>query len=422
VHIKKLLPWVLPQLALSSAIMIVGCSGAESDESGQTVATGSEALSAGQIMVNGMVFAPVNTSTVVANQAKAVGDGGANGPEDFSTLTVDELAERFRPMLGRDGKLYQAVTPNYAAANALKSATVLGAGQSPSFNPQAGKTSEADYLFNPSNPGNPENTDYRTADGSGWPYSTLVYLQSHANGSNTIAQCTGTYVGAHTLITAAHCLRLNGVSYGQNIVFTPAATGTNGNVTSAPYGSYTNNNNGQCYDWWYPSAWDSSGNSDQYDYAAVDFRRCGNPTINNTGWMGTYVNQNSFPSTHLDGYPASYNVNNNEPSSPGSTPPCGRNNNPSGFYPFLCGMSGPANIQPNKSYAVESDTLNSSDGMSGGPWWFWLNGNDPRVQGVTHGWENYFDFTQCGFNNCNRNYAHLIDTAYWNFLTQVTEL
>ena len=334
----------------------------------------------------------------------------------MSDLTLDELADALRPILGRDGKRYQAVDPEYDLATAVKNDTVLGNAGSPGNAPGI----RPDYLFDPNNPGNPQYVDFRTADSTAWPYSAVVFIQGYNGGK--VATCSASYVGAHTAITAAHCVRVpNSTSYGLDEVFTPDAVGVNGSVTTAPYGQFDPPSNPSCYDWWYPSGWDTSNGDWSYDYAVFDFRRCGNPTINSTGWMGTLVNWNSFPSVRHDGFPT-YFYNNGTNGTAAATDPNGlpgcRSANSNGYDPFLCGQSGPGDLQ--NSFIVESDTVSTTPQDSGGPWWVWYNG-DARVVGVHRGEESYGD-AKCGFNPCYRDMGHLIDTAFWNFLQAHSEL
>lgn len=343
-------------------------------------------------------------------------------------LPLDQLAQAISPILGRDGKLYRALDPDYDTAQAIKEGKLLNGGGSMGRRPET-----LQYLFNPSSPGNPQVNNYESSIGSSYPYSTVVYIQAWNGGGNqqgSEATCTGTYVGAHTLITAAHCVSNNGTQWGNDMQFTPAAWGYGGNVSGAPYGQYYG-----CYDWWYPSAWSSScpgtdsygSGCAQYDYAVVDFRRCGNPTINNTGWMGVIVNDSSLPSVELDGYPGFYTLSGSPPNNvSGSTyPGCGSNNNPNGKFPFECGMSGPGDLNSD-GWSIESDTVSGGPGVSGGPWWVNLSGNPycdgPCVAGTNIGDRAYFDLYKCGFNDCYRNYGHLVDTAAWNFFTSHSEL
>ncbi len=199
-------------------------------------------------------------------------------------------------------------------------------------------------------------------------------------------------------------MRENGVSWGATFNFVPGAFGSWNTVPptilSDPFGEYTST----CYDWWYPSAWDSTG-SEQYDYAVFDFRPCGNPTINAAGWMGITVNQNDFGlgagGVELDGYPG---------------PPldaCAEG------YAYDCGQEFSGDVRD--SYQVESDGVSSTAGQSGGPWWQEQN-NSPQVCGTDIGEESYADPTKCGLDACYRDYGHLIDTPYWNFIQTYTEL
>jgi hypothetical protein len=345
-------------------------------------------------------------------------------------LPLETLAWNVSGMLGRDGQIYRAFEPDYELAEAIQSGVLMHGGGSPGSAPPG---IHPDFLFDPGNPGHPQLSNFSSPDPTSYPYSAVVYQQAYtgANWTGSLANCSAAYVGAHTLVTAAHCVQQNGIIFGNWMKFTPAARGTGGTPTSEPYGQYSG-----CYDWWYPGAfyWQCPGNGDensngcaQYDYAVVDFRRCGNPTINAAGWMGVIVNDGSFSSVRIDGFPRPYNVLGNPPddTESGSTPynACGTSNNPSGYYPFGCGMTGNAYIN---GYKIESDSMTVMGGQSGGPWWTQLSGNPycngPCLTGVTTGDEGYTDVGRCGFSECFRNFGHTMDTAFWNFLASHSEL
>jgi len=419
-------------LLLSSAVIgfsaIYGCSGGTTGPAPETTGESQAASPTdppGSLRVDGRLFLPVADDYMPPPAPLG----------RLKDLSIDEIAQAMSPILGSQGQRYRAAELNYELAQAIKSDQVLGNlvnGALPGAVPTGDNLAPEAYLFNPSNPGNPQNTDYRTEDGTSYPYSALVYVQ----GPTGIA--SGTYIGPNedTLLTAAHVVRLNGVS-NSPLKFTPGAIGVNGTVTIAPYGQYTSG----CYYWWYPSAWDSLvsggcpspggdewGNGcSQYDVAVVDFRPCGNPTISHSGTMGVSINQSTFPGSgssaqHGDGYPAPYTFYTDSHGKANTTPvnptinACGPSANPYNFYPYPCGMTGPGNMGPN-GYDFISDTLSITEGDSGGPLWQYKSDGYPYQNSIIVGWEAFFNFNYCGLNFCFRDYGRLIDTGVWNFIT-----
>jgi V8-like Glu-specific endopeptidase len=347
-------------------------------------------------------------------------------PDDYSAvaprtppqeMSVADLAKAMSPILVREGRRYRALEPNEDLARATLGGTLVGTtfGGSVPGTLQPSSDVHPEYLFTNSNPGVPQNGDSRTGDPNGYPYSPIVYLNSPAG------TCTGTYVGPNqdTLITAAHCVEFNGAT-NTSFSFTPAAYGSNGDgsVTDAPWGSFTG-----CYDFWYPSAWGTScpGTGDaftngcgQFDYAVVDFRRCGNPTIGQTGTMGVSVNVTSLSNVRHDGFPTWYTTSGTPPNqfaSPAFTgnPPCGLANNAFQAWPFECGQSGSATVN---SFAIESGNIGQSPGDSGGPWYITKSDGFPYVVAINSG---YHFYPGCG-GTCYRNFARRIDTSVFNFI------
>jgi hypothetical protein len=365
-------------------------------------------------------------------------------------MSLTELAAVITPILGRNGQLYRAAEPNYALAQAIRSGQLLNGGGSTGSvgtNATTGPTGvdmlaqplQGDWLFSPNNPGTPQTTNFSLfGPTTTYPFTTEVFLEEWLNNNqmgSAGSHCSSTYVGAHTLITAAHCVFEGGNLFGKDMRFTPAATGSGGIPTIMPFGQF-NNGNTSCYDWWFPGGWTTSCSNNltkacsQYDFAAVDFRPCGNPTIAQTGWMGITVNETSFPSPiYSGGYPQAYQFSGSPPNPdifPGPNPGCGPSQNPNNFYPFLCSTTESfASVSTfNNSWMISEVSDDPTGGISGGPVWQTQAAGacnpGPCVTGINQG--EWIDTGSCPTGKCYYNAGRRIDTTVWNFLTQVTEL
>jgi Trypsin len=366
-------------------------------------------------------------------------------------LALDELAKALSPVLVVEGKPYRLAQPNSDLARAAQSGYTMGtlpvadakpvdfsrtkvAMRSPRGSAlgnlsldtsRATPTIQVDWFFDPNNPGQPIYANNDAAEpGNAYPWLAEVYMQ-RPSGSPL---CTGTYVGPHmdTLLTAAHCIVTGGMSNGYPIQFTPNAVGTGGTPYDSPFGTF----NG-CYYVWYPSGWGncvgSEGDScEQYDYAVVDFRPCGNPTIVDTMAVAiTSGNNAAFYNIQLGGYPGAYWFQNgsppdpvsaNDPSGSGPTyPPCGTNVNRYNLSPLLCGTGGGSAQSNGSSFEVDSANLNDSAGESGAAMWG-FNGSTAYEIAIMMNERSYFDFWQCALGLCYRDTGHLIDNNVWNFI------
>lgn len=420
-------------LSLSLALALIpACSGSPAGGSDPSVPDGS-------ITYEGRVYAPYQPpSSAPQGTEGTLGVSGvreAQGispsvaaaqfarPEDMSEA---ELAEAITPVLVRSGDptLYRTLEPATELAHAVKLGQALGQGQSDGASPEGSSSGQhLEYLFQTSNPGVPTTQDSRfDASGLGWPYTTIVFMQV-AGGA-----CTGTYVGPHTLVTAAHCLySAERQALWSSITFTPNAKGQNGSVMSAPFGSYGPPGNGVCYNAWFPSAWANNPTDLTWDYGTIDFRPCGNPTIAKTGWMGITPNATVGSTMCIDGYPGWFKVASDGSTTtqsgfsqfPGSQPGCGWGTNPNGDFPLLCGECW---ITPAYWTGIKLETqyISASPGDSGGPWWQFI-GNSPQLIGIASR-ENYWP---CGFldlSTCYGNQASGITTTVWNFIVSTTEI
>jgi V8-like Glu-specific endopeptidase len=386
-----------------------------------TTTRGAETTVDGAIVVDGRTYVPLLEEDNTA---------APWGSKLLSEMTVDELAEAMAPRLGYyDGnggyKLYRALDPSTELAQAIRNDESLPGGPlkrsasgqivDPSVN------EKTQFLLNSINPGVAQTSDARTQPNNhyNYPYSPIVWVQL-SNGSF----CSGVYVGPNsdTMLTAGHCVRTNKSSHPPSTV-TPAAQGG-----YDPYGSFSG-----CYYWWYPSGFDTAVSGgcpgthacDQYDYAVIDYRPCGNPTIASTGTMGFKENTGSSDwasGVYRYGFPGWYAVVGSPPDTIGQAmgtgnPPCGAAANPGGYYPFLCGTV----VLPSQSvqfqlfngswfgsgYDFETNAITESQGDSGGPFWV-VSGTTPYVIALTDT-DNQPDGNAW-------NVGRFIDTTVWNFI------
>lgn len=407
--------------------VLLGCggtapqSGQSSDHANPPEIATPEAMVDGAIIVDGRVYVPLTD----ADNAVATW-----GSKSLKEMSIDELAEAMTARLGRyDGNggytMYRALKPDYALARSIRGDESRPGG-APTLSASGhivdpGISENPQWLLNAINPGVAQTSDPRVApNSSAYPFRAIVFAQL----SSGAGSCSGTYIGPNidTMLTAAHCNRTNGSSHPPSKV-TPGAQGT-----SAPFGSFSG-----CYNWWYPSAWDTaiSGGCpgqqltcSQYDYSVIDYRPCGNPTIAQSGSMGFAENSgNSQWASGIShyGYPGAYNLVGSPPdtntNNPGTITPCA-GANPSGIFPFMCG-AGP--ILPTQTiqyqlfggqffgsgFEFEANAVTSSQGDSGGPWWY-TSGGTPFEIAVEVG-DNSPDGNQW-------NFGRFIDSTVWNFI------
>jgi trypsin len=401
-------PWLLATLSFVSSLM--ACSAAPGDPSGST-------------SNDGQTYAPYQppSTPVSAILPATVASRGSAAikPEDMSEADLAEAMTPVRVQSG-DPTLYRGTRPAVEVAHAIKTGQLLGQGSSAGALPSETTPGlKLDYLFQTSDPGAPSKQDSRFDESTlGYPFTTMVFLSDW---------CSGTYVGPHTLVTAAHCLYSATKSpLWTNLTFTPMAKGKNATVTSAPFGSYGPPGSGVCYDAWFPSGWANNPTDGTWDYATVDFRPCGNPTIARTGWMGITPNATVNWTLNVSGYPNWYLVGSNglpnpaNSSTPGASPGCGWGANPAGDFPFLCGESWVSGSYWS-GIKLETNTISLSPGDSGGPWWESIGSASAQLIGITTAEVSY----SCGFLNlstCYSNEASGITTTVWNFIVSTTEI
>lgn len=133
-------------------------------------------------------------------------------------LGRDELAEALRPLLFRDGHQYRMATPDYEAADlaiAMRDKDWFVAEPARGSAPADDLDRNKHFCCG---------TDGRTADrnNTAFPQSATVVFATHpslpfgpssnADWQNAGAWCSGTFIGASTAISAAHCFH-DGTSY-----------------------------------------------------------------------------------------------------------------------------------------------------------------------------------------------------------------
>jgi len=364
-------------------------------------------------------------------------------PSSFAGIPIaqqtdEQLAESLRPVMMQADS--ESGTHYFIGANPATDVVQaarhshLGTFATPSslgFGTDANSGLRPQWFFDPSNSGQPIEADDSSADNTNtFPFNAIDFVK--AFGGSVF--CTAENVDQNTILTAAHCVNKGGTWTSNPVNFTPGALGSGGSVTSSPFGTFPNTQGSWCYNITVPSAWTSGscpkppgqvGETDgceQFDFATVDFRPCGNATIQN--WFGLAINEANLPSVHLDGYPGFYTFSGSPPDPVAGTqfPGCGANTNPTGAFPFLCGASGPAVTE--NSVTIESGSNVGSPGFSGGPWWATnppgLSGT--LVMGIDSGEAAFARFSTCGFNTCFRNFGRWIESTAWSFIQAHTEL
>lgn len=298
-------------------------------------------------------------------------------------LTRDDLAQALRPVLSTPLGAKIARQPAWGAADA-----VLRSGQQVlAYEP--GKVS-ADPPVGISAVIGADGRS-RVTNTTIAPFSSVVQLLIFVDGG--WSQCTGTYVGPWTVLTAGHCLRASDGSVARRITFNPARNGS-----TLPFGSFACRNDDAVSTNDYlaaiPAAFASSADSN-FDFAVIDTFPChvaqrwlGQPASN----AGLWVNAGNTTYT-LHGYPAMQC-----PGAPGG-------------WDYNCGMSGAAYLNGNW---VETEHIDSSGGQSGGPWHF-----SGRLAATHIGYREYFDLFRCGFDVCRRNFGRRIDAVFKQFIDDV---
>ncbi len=304
----------------------------------------------------------------------------------------EALADKLRPVIATgegQGEVYIASEPAWAAADVVLAGDELPFSVEPVEREGRPTTEPAvddgfRAIFGSDNRHYVPNTGYS-------PFNAIARLHMFHNGVDE-GTCTGVYIGPWTLITAAHCLVYTDTQRANRIIFEPARAGG-----TLPYGSFdcrlddasTSND----YLWSVPSGF-YTGQDANFDYAVIDTFPCHSAPANMPGYQANEPSGNFY----LYGYS-------------GDTCPGAPNG-----QPYNCGMSGSA--YPNGVW-MESQSIDATDGQSGGPWFRYFSGTGYKPVGTHTGYIEYFDLFRCGFENCKRNAARRIDNAYSQFIVDV---
>ncbi len=204
--------------------------------------------------------------------------------EPTRALTREQLANDLRGVRLVDGHEYRVEQPDYAMADRIL------AGMEGPIDTRPSNAEAIDELTSrePRGLNGSDNRSYRSNNFS-FPYRPLVFSE---------VGCSGTMIGPHTMVTAAHCVYNTGNNSWLKVWDTVQnrerwprfATGVDGRDANAVPNGWR-----QCYDVTIPGGWVSKSSNNlasaaQYDYAVVDFySRCGVRPGDQSGWLGTKV-------------------------------------------------------------------------------------------------------------------------------------
>lgn len=308
----------------------------------------------------------------------------------LDTWTREELADALRPVIATSDGLYLSQEPAWDMADAV----LLGDAE-PFTVDVLDREGEGRPTVDPVDELVPRaiiGGDDRMwiSNTQAAPYRNIVKLQLYS-GNTYRGWCTGSYIGPWTLITAGHCLVFSNTDRINRIVFQPGRSGA-----SLPYGSFdcrlddasTSND----YLWSVPAGY-YTGQNGSLDYAVLDTFPChGAPN-----WFPGYQANTGNTSYSMYGY-----TSGTCPAAPGAND-------------YMCGMSGPAELN---EWRIETPHIDSNGGQSGAPWYGWFGGA-LRPAAVHVGYREYFDFFKCGFDVCRRNFSRRIDNAFNSFIIDV---
>lgn len=275
-------------LFIGLAGAVVGCSSAEAPEGASQSLSAERQAPLEFVNAKGQVFirkgklqtAKPNVDSngamiPVADTSRAV---------DLNSLSDVELAKAISPKVAWAGYEYVAESDPIElvrAARANKNAVVGTSG----FNPSGDADVAAEALSGKQVIG----ADGRSLrrDNTSYPWRAMAWLDTG---------CTGTFIGASTLITAAHC-----VNDGTSWMLPTAYPGYDSqDADPDPYGSFG------CYSITIPGGWDTS-HPIAYDYAVLEYSGCGVYPGNTVGWLGVYATNTEAniegTTINLGGYP-----------------------------------------------------------------------------------------------------------------------
>lgn len=186
--------------------------------------------------------------------------------------TVEELAESLRARTERDGYEYVS-EPNYEVAKKLLAGHLPDA-TLPSESSEL-TAAEAETESAKAKPSGRHNThafigaDNRIsvgAESTSYPYAAI--------GAWTVGVCTGTMIGASSMITAAHCLH-----DGKDWYAAPTVRFPSGATFTACWNRSVRT----------PYITGTAGAGDlRYDIGVIEFSSCGSSPGSATGWLGTW--------------------------------------------------------------------------------------------------------------------------------------
>ncbi|MCH9688424.1 MAG: trypsin-like peptidase domain-containing protein [Deltaproteobacteria bacterium] len=221
--------------------------------------------------------------------------------EPTRPLTREQLANDLRGVRLVDGHEYRVEQPDYAMADRIL------AGMQGRLDTLPSNAEAIDELTaqEPRGVNGSDNRIYKSNNFS-YPYRPLVFSE---------VGCSGTMIGPHTMVTAAHCVYNTGNNSWLKVWDTAQgqerwprfATGVDGRDANPVPNGWR-----QCYDVTVPGGWVSKSSNNlasasQYDYAVVDFySRCGDRPGDQSGWLGTMVaSEGTIESEghYLYGYP-----------------------------------------------------------------------------------------------------------------------
>ena len=189
--------------------------------------------------------------------------------------------------------------------------------------------------------------------------------------------CSGTMIGTHTLVSAAHCFYSD--VFGMWNTFQWGAAAADGDVPGTyPYGQFTCPGSAITI----PTAWITSPGDPMWDFAVIDTSQCNNNPWYSSGHMGWWVNAPvNLELISISGYP-------------GSALRC--------TWPQVCSHAGTDVTLPS-SWRLSTSTIDITSGQSGTCWYRRYN------------FDYYCIGVQSG-QNPSANTGRRFDTTFYNFV------